>query len=41
MIPELAEYLKSEIQQIVRDYEAKYLAEHEKVRKWREEQGME
>jgi tetratricopeptide (TPR) repeat protein len=29
-----------EFQQIVRDVEAKYLAEHERVRKWLEEQGM-
>ncbi len=28
-----------EFQQIVRDVEAKYLAEHERVRKWMEEQG--
>jgi len=29
-----------EFQQIVRDVEAKYQAEHERVRKWLEEQGM-
>ena len=29
-----------EFQQIIRDVEAKYQAEHEKVRKWLEEQGM-
>jgi TolB-like protein/Flp pilus assembly protein TadD len=29
-----------EFQQIVRDVEAKYRAEHERVRKWLEEQGM-
>jgi len=29
-----------EFQQIVRDIEAKYQAEHERVRKWLEEQGM-
>jgi molybdopterin converting factor small subunit len=29
-----------EFQQIVRDVEAKYQAEHERVRKWMEEQGM-
>ena len=28
-----------EFQQIVRDVEAKYQAEHERVRKWLEEQG--
>jgi hypothetical protein len=28
-----------EFQQIVRDTEAKYQAEHERVRKWLEEQG--
>ncbi|MGC1390762.1 MAG: hypothetical protein WA816_06970 [Bacteroidales bacterium] len=27
-------------QQIARDIEAKYQAEHERVRKWLEEQGM-
>ena len=31
---------ESEFQQIVRDVEAKYQAEHERVRKWLEEQGM-
>jgi TolB-like protein len=47
----LVEYLKTdelfdgirnepEFQQIVRDVEAKYQAEHERVRKWLEEQGM-
>jgi hypothetical protein len=29
-----------EFQQIVRDMETKYQAEHERVRKWLEEQGM-
>ncbi len=29
-----------EFQKIVRDVEAKYQAEHERVRKWLEEQGM-
>ena len=29
-----------EFQQIVKDMEAKYQAEHERVRKWLEEQGM-
>jgi phage/plasmid-associated DNA primase len=29
-----------EFQKIVRDMEAKYQAEHERVRKWLEEQGM-
>jgi molybdopterin converting factor small subunit len=29
-----------EFQQIVRDVEAKYQAEHERVKKWLEEQGM-
>jgi hypothetical protein len=29
-----------EFQQIVRNVEAKYQAEHERVRKWLEEQGM-
>jgi hypothetical protein len=29
-----------EFQQIVRDLEAKYQAENERVRKWLEEQGM-
>jgi hypothetical protein len=29
-----------EFQQIVRDVEAKYQAEHERIRKWLEEQGM-
>ena len=29
-----------EFQQIVRDVEAKYKAEHERVKKWMEEQGM-
>ena len=29
-----------EFQQIVRDVEAKYQKEHERVRKWLEEQGM-
>ena len=29
-----------EFQQIVRDIEAKYRAEHERVKKWLEEQGM-
>jgi hypothetical protein len=29
-----------EFQQIVKDIEAKYQAEHERVRKWMEEQGM-
>jgi len=29
-----------EFQQIARDIEAKYQAEHERVRKWLEEQGM-
>jgi hypothetical protein len=29
-----------EFQQIVRDIEVKYQAEHERVRKWLEEQGM-
>jgi hypothetical protein len=29
-----------EFQQIVKDIEAKYQAEHERVRKWLEEQGM-
>jgi hypothetical protein len=29
-----------EFQQIVRDVEAKYQAEHERVRKWLKEQGM-
>jgi hypothetical protein len=29
-----------EFQQIVRDVESKYQAEHERVRKWLEEQGM-
>ena len=29
-----------EFQQIVKDVEAKYQAEHERVRKWLEEQGM-
>jgi molybdopterin converting factor small subunit len=28
-----------EFQQIVKDLEAKYQAEHEKVRKWMEDQG--
>ncbi|MBA7522906.1 hypothetical protein ES705_15026 [subsurface metagenome] len=31
---------ESEFQQIARDVEAKYQAEHERVRKWLEEQGM-
>jgi len=31
---------EEEFQQIVRDVEAKYQAEHERVRKWLEEQGM-
>ena len=31
---------EAEFQQIVRDVEAKYQAEHERVRKWLEEQGM-
>jgi hypothetical protein len=29
-----------EFQQIVRDVEAKYQTEHERVKKWLEEQGM-
>jgi hypothetical protein len=29
-----------EFQQILRDVEAKYQAEHERVKKWLEEQGM-
>ena len=29
-----------EFQQIVRDVESKYQAEHERVRKWLEDQGM-
>jgi hypothetical protein len=29
-----------EFQQIVRDVEGKYQADHERVRKWLEEQGM-
>jgi molybdopterin converting factor small subunit len=29
-----------EFQQILKDVEAKYQAEHERVRKWLEEQGM-
>ena len=29
-----------EFQQIIRDVEAKYQAEHERVRKWLEEKGM-
>jgi molybdopterin converting factor small subunit len=31
---------ETEFQQIVKDVEAKYQAEHEKVRKWLEENGM-
>jgi hypothetical protein len=31
---------ESEYQQIAKDVEAKYQAEHERVRKWMEEQGM-
>jgi hypothetical protein len=31
---------ETEFQQIARDIEAKYQAEHERVRKWLEEQGM-
>jgi hypothetical protein len=30
----------TEFQQILRNMEAKYQAEHERVRKWLEEQGM-
>ena len=30
---------ETEFQQIVKDIESKYLAEHERVRKWLEEQG--
>ena len=33
-------WVKPEFQQIVRDVEAKYQAEHERVRKWLEENDM-